>query len=36
MLPLTIAMSLPLFVMIGYALFSPNPAASQGADEARD
>jgi hypothetical protein len=36
MLPLTIAMSLPLFVMIGYALLSPDPAAPQGANEERD
>ncbi len=26
MLPLVIAMSIPLFAVIGYALLSPNPA----------
>lgn len=36
MLPLVIAMSIPLFVVIGYALLSPNPTAPQGANEERD
>jgi hypothetical protein len=32
MLLLVIAMGAPLFAVIGYALFSPNPPAPEGAD----
>ena len=31
MLPLAIAMSVPLFAVIGYALFSPDPPAPERA-----
>lgn len=32
MLLLVIAMGVPLFAVIGYALLSPNPPAPEGAD----
>ena len=31
MLPLVIAMAVPLFAVIGYALVSPDPPATEGA-----
>jgi hypothetical protein len=31
MLPLVIAMAVPLFAVIGYALLSPDPPAPEGA-----
>ena len=31
MLPLVIAMAVPLFAVIGYALLSPDPPAAKGA-----
>ncbi len=36
MLPLLIAMGVPLFVMIGYALLQPDPAIAQAADKERE
>ena len=33
MLPLLIAMGAPLFAIIGYALFQPNPAAAEAVDK---
>jgi hypothetical protein len=34
MLPLLIAMGIPLFAIIGYALLQPGPATVQAADNA--
>jgi hypothetical protein len=36
MLPLLIAMGVPLFAIIGYALFQPDPATTQAADKGRE
>jgi hypothetical protein len=34
MLPLLLAMGVPLFAIIGYALLCPNPPPSQAAEDA--
>jgi hypothetical protein len=36
MLPLLIAMGIPLFAIIGYALFQPSPAVAETAGKGRE